>query len=46
MANGKYTFEDMAAEKSNAQDLLDIYLRNKNPVPIGCLLYTSPSPRD
>ena len=35
MANGKYTFEDMAAEKSNAQDLLDIYLRNKNPVPIG-----------
>ena len=26
MANGKYTFEDMAAEKSNAQDLLDIYL--------------------
>ena len=35
MANGKYTFEDMAAEKSNAQDLLDIYLRNKNPVPVG-----------
>ena len=35
MANGKYTFQDMKAEKSNAQDLLDIYLRNKNPVPVG-----------
>jgi hypothetical protein len=35
MANGKYTFEDMAAEKSNAQDFLDIYLRNKKSVPAG-----------
>ena len=30
MANGKYTFEDMAAEKSNKQDL-DAYIRKMNP---------------
>ena len=30
MANGKYTFEDMAAEKSNQQDL-DAYIRRMNP---------------